>query len=369
MKKILQVSLFALFGVFALNAQNEVAPVDSAAPNGTRALFDLEYAFDIGTNGSVGANGLAGVIFFDNQYWISEWQTDVIHVLDDTGGFVESFTIPGLSGTRSLTTDGTNIYIGTAGTQIFQIDPVFREIAATIDITTASDAEARMCTYDSELDGGNGGFWIGDFSSDIASVDMSGIELSVIPAGTHGTVIYGGAVDNVSDDGPWLWVSDQSGTAPNRHFITQVDPAAGNQTGVNYDFTTDGAANGATEVLAGGLFISGDVVADQTSFVGLCQCTPSNLLFGLELKEELSTNDFNSNPSTFALFPNPANNTVQIESQFNGEKQVAIFDVIGNRVLDATVTNSIDISALSAGVYMVQLTQEGTTSVKKLVVR
>ena len=370
MKKILQASLFAFLSVFALNAQNDVAPFETEAPNGNRALFDLEFVYDIGVNGSIGAQSNAGVIYFGGEYWVSVWNADLIHVLDASGGFVETFTIAGVSGTRSFTTDGTNIYIGTAGTQIFEIDPVTRTLTNTIDITTASDAEARMLTYDSELDGGNGGFWIGDFGSDIASVDMSGIELSVIPAASHGTTIYGGAVDNFSDDGPWLWVSDQSGAAPNRHFITQVDPSAGIQTGVIYDFTTDGFANGATDVLAGGLSFSEDVVSDQVTFVAVCQCSPSNLLFGIELEEELSTNDVNNDPSTFALFPNPANNDiVQIESQFSGEKQIAIFDVIGNRVLDATVTNTIDISSLSAGVYIVQLTHEGSTSVKKLVVR
>lgn len=310
MKKILQVSLFTFLSVFALNAQNEVAPFESPAPEGNRALFDLEFVYDIGVNGSIGAQSNAGVIFFDNQYWVSVWNDALIHVLDASGGFVETFSIAGVTGTRSFTTDGTSIFIGTASTQIFEIDPATRTLINTIDITTASDAEARMCTYDENLDGGNGGFWIGDFGSDIAAVDMNGIELSVIPAATHGTTIYGGAVDNFSDDGPWLWVSDQSGTAPNRHFVTQVDPSAGNQTGVIYDFTTDGFANGATDVLAGGLSFSTDVVADEVTFVGVCQCSPSNLLFGAELRELLSTNDINNDPSAFALFPNPASNDI-----------------------------------------------------------
>ena len=372
-KKLQILSMALIAGLFSLNAQvAEVGPLSEApASNNSDALFDLLYAYDIGSNGSIGVNGNAGVAYYaaEDVYWITEWQTDVIHVVDAAGDFVESFTVPGLSGTRSITTDGNVFYVGTAGLEIFEVDPVLRFINNSIPITTGSDAEARMVTYDETLDGGNGGFWIGDFSSDIASVDMSGNELSVIPLATHGTVIYGGAVDNVSPGGPFLWIHDQSGSAPNRDFITQLELPSGNPTGVVYDFTTDGMANGATEVLAGGLFISPDVDPQYVTMVGLCQCSPSNILFGLELVEVLGNDD--NELASLTIYPNPANSdTVTIDTGIAGDMEVAVFDVLGKRIINTSISNKqLDISVLNAGMYVVQVTQNEATATKKLVVK
>lgn len=340
------------------------------APNNNqgnqRALFDLLFNIDIGGTGTVGVDGLAGVAYVNGQYWVSEWASDVIHILDGTGALVETTAVAGVTGTRSITSDGTFVYMGGGSLSIYKVDPVTRIIDSVIAVTTTSSAEARMCTYDETLDGGNGGFWIGDFSSDIASVDMNGNELSVIPLTTHGTVIYGGAVDNVSPGGPFLWIHDQAGTAPERGFITQLDATTGAPTGVQYNYITDALG---TEVLAGGLFISDEVGAPGvTALVGLCQCTPSNELFALELVEDLGVTD--NALANLSIFPNPATGgTVSIETALPGEKQVAVYDVLGKQLINTTVTNELNVDALSAGVYVVQVSQNGATASKKLVIK
>ncbi|MEZ4858950.1 MAG: T9SS type A sorting domain-containing protein [Flavobacteriaceae bacterium] len=369
MKKIIFSFICAAL-TFSMQAQQaEAGPQnDNQIQNSNRALFDLLFITDIGSGGTVGADGLAGIVYLNGEYWVSAWATDIIHRLSSTGTLLESFVVPGVTGTRSMTTDGTSIYLGTAGLEIFKVDPVTKTVTDTIIVATASTAEARMCSYDPTLDGGNGGFWIGDFASDIASVDMFGFELSVIPAATHGTTIYGGAIDNVSPGGPWLWIHDQNGTAPNRDTVVQINPSTGVPTGVVYDFSADGFAFGATDVLAGGLMISEDVVPGYTSILGLCQCTPSNLMFAVELVENLGVS--NNEQTSFVIFPNPANtNVVNIESQFDGEKQVVVYDMLGKKVIDTVVENALDISILAPGVYSVKLTQQGASSVKKLIVK
>ena len=321
-------------------------------------------------NGSIGANGQAGVAYINGQYWISTWAADTIHILDAAGAFVETITIPGITGTRSMSFDGTNVYIGTAGLQIYVVDPITRLLTNTINITTGSDATARMLTYDETLDGGLGGFWIGNFGSDIASVNMIGIELSVIPAAVHNTVIYGGAIDNVSPGGPFLWISDQSGTIPSRHFLTQLDPATGIPTGVVYDFTADGTAAGATEVLAGGLFISDQVSPTEVALVSLCQCTPSNLVFAVELTPIVTGTDDNA-LADFTLYPNPATRgVVNISTVIPGDKQVVVFDVLGKKVIDTVVTDTeLNVSSLNEGVYMVQVIQNNAIATRKLIIK
>jgi len=369
MKKLQLLILALVMGMFSMNAQvQDVSPVSTQSTGtNSEALFDLLYTLDIGANGSIGANGNAGVMYINGQYWVSAWASDLIHILDTSGAFVETITIPGITGTRSMSTDGTNLFIGAAGLQIYVVDPVTRTLTNTINITTGSDASARMVTYDPMLDGGLGGFWIGNFGSDIAAVNMIGIELTVIPAATHGTTIYGGAVDNISPGGPFLWIHNQ-GTS--QDLITQLDPTTGMPTGVEYDFLADGTAAGAATVLAGGLFISEVLSPTAVALVGVSQSTPSDLIFAVELTPIVAGTNDNA-LSDFTLYPNPATRgVVNIETTMQGEKQVVVFDVLGKMVINTVISDTeLNVSSLNEGVYMVQVTQNDATATRKLIIK
>ncbi|RDK88209.1 putative secreted protein (Por secretion system target) [Marinirhabdus gelatinilytica] len=374
MKKLHLIALAALFTAFASQAQlAEQGPADGVAPGpqveNSNALFDVEFIYDVGVTGSIGAQSQAGVIFFNDQYWVSTWNADTIHILDEFGGFVETFTIPGVSGTRGFTTDGTRLWIGAATLEIFEIDPVARTVINTINVTTTSDATARMAAYDPNLDGGNGGFWIGSFSSDIASVDMDGNELSVVTQAEHGQNLYGGVVDVLSPGGPYLWVHHLPGAVgdPDRDQIVQLSLPDALPTGVVYDFFDDAPA-GTTEVVGGGIAISpaGEATADAV-LIGLCQCSPSNLIFGIELIGSLGVDENQS--QNFTMAPNPASgNTVAITSKLEGAMNVEVFDVTGKKVIQTNVDRDLDISSLSAGVYMVRINQNEVSVTKKLIV-
>lgn len=71
------------------------------------------------------------------------------------------------------------------------------------------------------------------------------------------------------------------------------------------------------------------------------------------------------------VYPNPVTNgTLFIETSANGEKTVAVFDVLGKKVLStSTNDNAVNVGSLNAGVYIVQITEEGKTSSRKLVIR
>ncbi|WP_242649273.1 T9SS type A sorting domain-containing protein [Aequorivita soesokkakensis] len=371
MKKLLILSIaFALgSGISTFAQETEAAPYSNGQPatENSNALFDLLTLVDAGT--STGTNGLAAVIYFNDQYITTRWDATMsedFYRLDSGGVLIETFQIPGVAGVRSITTNGTSLFMGTAGAVIYEIDPGSMTIDNTINIT--SSAAARMLTYDETLDGGNGGFWIGSFSNDIASIDMDGNELSVIPAATHQTVVYGGAIDNVSPGGPFLWIHDQTGTAPSRDFVTQLNATTGVPTGVVYDFSADGFASGATDVLAGGLAITDEIDGHNgLALVGMCQCTPSNLIFAVELTPSLGVSD-NSN-SNFSIYPNPANGKVNINTSIAGEKQVVVYDLLGKQVINTTTNGELNISALKSGVYLVSITQNETTATVKLVVQ
>ena len=71
------------------------------------------------------------------------------------------------------------------------------------------------------------------------------------------------------------------------------------------------------------------------------------------------------------MYPNPLKgNTLFITSTANAEMSVQIFDIVGKEVVKSTViNNSINVSGLNAGVYIVKVTEEGKTATRKLVIQ
>lgn len=89
-------------------------------------------------------------------------------------------------------------------------------------------------------------------------------------------------------------------------------------------------------------------------------------------QEVSSTGDIsNVEKSTFQLYPNPAaNDVVYITTSYNGQKDIVVYDVFGERVLTDRITSkTLNISRLVAGVYVLQVIENGETMTRKLVVR
>jgi len=73
----------------------------------------------------------------------------------------------------------------------------------------------------------------------------------------------------------------------------------------------------------------------------------------------------------FKMYPNPAyGNEVYISTETNGTKEIRIYDVFGEVVLTERIsTNTLDISRLVPGVYVLQVTEQKKTMTRKLVVK
>ena len=78
----------------------------------------------------------------------------------------------------------------------------------------------------------------------------------------------------------------------------------------------------------------------------------------------LATPDFQNNPATFVMFPNPTNNSGIV--YFNRTADIEVFDISGKAILSQKQAQTIDTSNLSSGIYVVK-TSEGIT--KKLIVK
>ncbi|WP_067036480.1 T9SS type A sorting domain-containing protein [Allomuricauda sp. CP2A] len=73
----------------------------------------------------------------------------------------------------------------------------------------------------------------------------------------------------------------------------------------------------------------------------------------------------------FKMYPNPAyGEEIYITTETNGNKAIKIYDVFGEVVLtDRISTNTLDISRLVPGVYVLQVTEQKKTMTRKLVVK
>jgi hypothetical protein len=73
----------------------------------------------------------------------------------------------------------------------------------------------------------------------------------------------------------------------------------------------------------------------------------------------------------FKMYPNPAyGDEVYITTETNGSKDIRIYDVFGEVVLTERIsTNTLNISRLVPGVYVLQVTEEKKTMTRKLVVK
>jgi len=71
------------------------------------------------------------------------------------------------------------------------------------------------------------------------------------------------------------------------------------------------------------------------------------------------------------IYPNPVDgNYVTITSPVNGVKSIEVFDINGRRVMDTVISNdTLDVSLINSGFYMIKVTIDGQTKISKLVVR
>jgi len=71
------------------------------------------------------------------------------------------------------------------------------------------------------------------------------------------------------------------------------------------------------------------------------------------------------------MYPNPVSNGIlYITSNSNNAKSLAVYDVLGKQVLNSkTSNNTVNVSNLTRGAYIVKITEDGKTDTKKLIVQ
>lgn len=71
------------------------------------------------------------------------------------------------------------------------------------------------------------------------------------------------------------------------------------------------------------------------------------------------------------IYPNPASSDrIYITTKLSESKEVDIFDVLGKKVLHATITGKeLNISELTPGVYIIKIKEGDATATRKLIVK
>lgn len=71
------------------------------------------------------------------------------------------------------------------------------------------------------------------------------------------------------------------------------------------------------------------------------------------------------------FYPNPVSNgKIFITSKSTSNKEIAIYDVLGKKVLQAVMTSKeLNVSSLSPGVYIIKIKEGEATATRKLIVK
>ncbi|NBC58944.1 MAG: T9SS type A sorting domain-containing protein [Bacteroidetes bacterium] len=157
--------------------------------------------------------------------------------------------------------------------------------------------------------------------------------------------------------------------------FTDGDGAATFNTGSNYEFVNGPDASDVRTTFFGADYIG--IIIPDTQIVGLVglaaefngatQVYPRSLA---DIDVTLGLNDFTTN--NFSLYPNPVNNgSFNIKSQNTEAFNLEVYNVLGKRVLEFNQIQDevINVSQLKSGVYLVKITQNESSTTKKLIIQ
>tara|TARA_R110000850_G_scaffold254614_1_gene380226 strand:- start:115916 stop:116812 length:897 start_codon:yes stop_codon:yes gene_type:complete len=109
----------------------------------------------------------------------------------------------------------------------------------------------------------------------------------------------------------------------------------------------------------------------RVTFDGATTATGNNRLDNIKFTgSTLSADEFGN--SNLSIYPNPVRSggIVTINTKTNQPIQVVVYDVLGKQVISKKLSNNtLNVSGLKSGVYLVQMTQADSTTTKKLVIK
>jgi DNA/RNA endonuclease YhcR with UshA esterase domain len=237
-------------------------------PTAPKETWDVLFNFNAAGAGQPG-------IETDGEYiYTSDWRssaTNTFYKYTMDGTFVEAFNISGATQIRDMAYDGEYFYGSAASNSLYKLDLANQTLVETISVSCSGVTGVRHIAYDPELDGGNGGFWVGNWN-ELGAIDMNGNQLVSNLSMASGLSLYGSAYDAWSEDGPYLWLFSQAGSGVD---MLQFDIATQSLTGVSHNcsdapgFISGSIAGGAATYISDGkLVLLANIQQDPNLIVG-----------------------------------------------------------------------------------------------------
>jgi hypothetical protein len=237
--------------------QNEI--VQSARSDGSLVR---QFEFDIPSDATI-------AIASDGEFfYIGRWIHSTIVQYNFDGTLTgREFAVQGVDGFSTLVYDGRYFWGTFMSNTLYKMD-LQHEPPICVG-TINSPVRILHCTFDPEADDGNGGIWVGDWSTDFVLLSLEGVELDRILATTHGlSSIMSTALDRETKGGPFLWTIDAF--QGDSSFLKPLLLPDGIQTEISHNVTAE-AMYDMEESSAGGMFIASNIVEGTRTLVLLLQ--------------------------------------------------------------------------------------------------
>ncbi|SFN11659.1 Por secretion system C-terminal sorting domain-containing protein [Paenimyroides ummariense] len=162
-------------------------------------------------------------------------------------------------------------------------------------------------------------------------------------------------------------------TFTNNITVTDVIVEAGVTNAADATYFVDGSTTGTALVAdSQGLYtISGINAATGLKFQNSANATSGNQIRVLSVTFTYTTSASTkeNNIEGLNIFPNPANDVLNITSNNTADKNVQLFDLTGKKVLDVTTVSQVNVSTLKAGIYVAKINEAGKTATRKVVIK
>jgi hypothetical protein len=338
--------------------------------SGTSSVtMSYDYSFN-----ELGAGETLAVDVYDGAAWqnVVTYDTDVL--TPENSGVIDGSALANAEFQVRFTYDDAGSWGWNAGVDNFQIDfavPPASEDVVTIELGEDGTAELDAMDFLSEAYDACG--------IDVLIADLEMVSCDDIGTPIEVTVFATDASGNIASCTVEVVVVDTMApvlTCPEDESV-MVDPD-GTHTVADYigsgaatatDNCTDPVTNFTQEPVAGTVLGVGEWVVtftatDEYGNVSTCEMNLDLTLLG---------NQDNELSSAIALYPNPANEQVTISNSSNIALETAmIYDLNGKLVSQINLQDMqservIDVSSYATGVYMVQITGEQSSVVKRMI--
>ena len=370
MTRIISTFLLFLFLAATTFAQTvttitDGTPDDAIAIDGNGNIYASNFigdsVFKFDTNGNAttfvsGLNSPNGIDFDSNgNFYLCDFTANQLIRFDSDGNLDTTFNIPGSpSGMIKAFDNDDMIYTRYNGNTINRITP-----AGTItEISSDANLNGPVGLAFDEV----GNLYVGNYNNrEIYKVLPNGDLLYIATSGTAGNlgfIAYGQGM---------LW-----GTGINDHKIYKINPNAVDEVTVFAGSSVgglDGDISVATFNRPNGILFN---EAEDTMYITDFGSKNLRIISGIVL----STEDVTMNKSEVRLFPNPSESELNIRAITNDTDRftVNVIDISGKAIFssegmpDGTIiSESIDVSSWSQGLYLVEIISGNSTVTKKFI--